>query len=132
MDTPPSPAVLRERARSSVRSTGGLAILLCALAACFIDRPATGPEPPANGDAVSIQNFAFVPPNLSVVSGTTVTWTNTDDAQHTVSSDDGHSFESSAFGQNQTFQVTAGAPGTYTYTCRIHPFMHGTLTVTAQ
>ena len=75
---------------------------------------------------------AFVPPNLSVVSGTTVTWTNTDDAQHTVSSDDGHSFESSAFGQNQTFQVTAGAPGTYTYTCRIHPFMHGTLMVTAQ
>ena len=103
-----------------------------ALAGCFSDRPATGPEPPASGDAVSIQNFAFAPPNLSVASGTTVTWTNQDDVQHTVSSDDGHSFNSSAFGQGQTFQFTAGAPGTYTYTCRIHPFMHGTLTVTAQ
>jgi plastocyanin len=115
-----------------VRSAAGLAVVVGALAGCFSDRPTTGPEPPANGDAVSIENFAFVPPNLSVVTGTAVTWTNTDNVQHTVSADDGHSFESSAFGQGQTFQVTAGAPGTYTYTCRIHPFMHGTLTVTAQ
>jgi plastocyanin len=129
MSTPPSPGALR--ARSPVRTAGALAVL-GALAGCFSDRPATAPEPPATGDAVSIQNFAFVPPNLSAVSGTTVTWTNKDDVQHTVSSDDGHSFESSAFGQGQTFQFTAGAPGTYTYTCRIHPFMHGTLTVTAQ
>lgn len=115
-----------------VRAAAGLVVAVGVVAGCFSDRPATGPEPPANGDAVSIQNFAFLPPNLSAVSGTTVTWTNQDDVQHTVSSDDGHSFESSAFGPGQTFQVTAGAPGTYTYTCHIHPFMHGTLTVTAQ
>jgi len=113
------------------RSAGGLTVLVGALAGCFSDRPATGPEPPATGDAVAIENFAFVPPNLSVVSGTTVTWTNDDAVQHTVSADDGHSFDSSAFGHGQAFRFTAGAPGTYTYTCRIHPFMHGTLTVTA-
>jgi plastocyanin len=106
-------------------------VLVGALAGCLSDRPATGPEPPATGDAVAIENFAFVPPNLSVVSGTTVTWTNDDAVQHTVSADDGHSFDSSAFGHGQAFRFTAGAPGTYTYTCRIHPFMHGTLTVTA-
>jgi plastocyanin len=132
MRTPPSSAAPRPRVRSSVRSAGVLAVLAGALAGCFSDRPATGPEPPTSGDAVSILNFAFVPPSLSVVSGTTVTWTNQDGVQHTVSSDDGHSFESSAFGRNQTFQFTAAAPGTYTYTCRIHPFMHGSLTVTAQ
>jgi plastocyanin len=127
-----SPVVPGAQARRSVRWAPGL-VALGALAACFSDRPTTtGPEPPASGDAVSIENFAFVPPNLSVVSGTTVTWTNTDQVQHTVSSDDGHTFESSAFGQGQQFQFTAAAPGTYTYTCRIHPFMHGTLTVTAQ
>jgi plastocyanin len=122
------------RTRSGARVRLATALFVppvVALAACFSDRPATGPSQPASGDAVSIQNFAFVPPNLSVVSGTTVTWTNKDSEQHTVSSDDGHSFESSAFGRNQTFRFTAGAPGTYTYTCRIHPFMHGTLTVTA-
>lgn len=129
----PSPAAPRARVRSPVRSAAGLAVVLGALAGCFSDRPATtAPEPPVSGDAVSIKNFAFVPPSLSVVSGTTVTWTNTDQEQHTVSSDDGHTFDSSAFAQGQTFQFTAGAPGTYSYTCRIHPFMHGTLTVTAQ
>jgi plastocyanin len=129
-----SPARITRRARSGPRvrlATGLLVPAALALVACFSARPATGPSQPANGDAVSIQNFAFVPPNLAVVSGTTITWTNKDNEQHTVSSDDGHSFESSAFGQGRTFQSTAGAPGTYTYTCRIHPFMHGTLTVTA-
>src|SRR5436189_95643 len=131
MRPPWPPASLAPRAGTLLRSAGGLAMLVGALAGCVSERPATGPEPPTSGDAVSIENFAFVPPNLSVASGTTVTWTNTDDVQHTVSADDGHTFDSSAFGQGQTFQFTAGAPGTYTYTCRIHPFMHGTLTVTA-
>ena len=127
-----SPARRIVLARPPVRAAG-CALLLGALAACVSDRPAaTGPEPPVSGDAVSIKNFAYVPPSLSVASGTTVTWTNTDQEQHTVSSDDGHTFASSAFGPGQTFQFTAGAPGTYPYTCRIHPFMHGTLTVTAQ
>src|SRR6476469_6456414 len=113
------PASLVPRAGMFLRSAVGVAVLVGALAGCFSERPATGPEPPTGGDAVSIENFAFVPPNLSVASGTTVT------------ADDGHTFDSSAFGQGQTFQFTAGAPGTYTYTCRIHPFMHATLTVTA-
>jgi len=129
MPFPPPPA--RARARWWIRSACGLAALVGG-GACFSDRPATAPEQPVTGDAVAIENFAFAPPSLSVVTGTTVTWTNTDDVQHTVSSDDGHTFDSSAFGQGQTFQFTAGAPGTYAYTCRIHPFMHGTLTVTAQ
>ncbi len=133
MDPSSSRAAARARTRPSVGSASGVAALIIGLAGCFSDRPAaTAPEPPVNGDAVSIENFAFVPPNVTVVSGTTVTWTNTDREQHTVSSDDGHTFESSAFGQGHTFQFTAGAPGTYTYTCRIHPFLHGTLTVTAQ
>src|SRR5690349_20216374 len=93
----PSPAarmgLIRSPARGAVRppvSAAGIAFLLGALAACVSDRPAaTAPELPVGGDAVSIENFAYVPPNLSVASGTTVTWTNTDQVQHTVSSDDG-------------------------------------------
>ena len=109
----------------------GALLLGASLGACISDRPTTAPEPPPGGSAVAIDNFAYVPPSLSVASGTTVTWTNDDDVQHTVSADDGHTFDSSAFGHGQRFQFTAGAPGTYSYTCRIHPFMHGTLTVTA-
>ena len=109
---------------------GGLPWLAAGFVACISDRPTTAPEEPTLGTTVAIQKFAYVPPNLSVTSGTTVTWTNEDPDQHTVSADDG-AFDSSAFGQGQTFQFTAGAPGTYTYFCRIHPFMKGTLTVTA-
>jgi plastocyanin len=107
-----------------------LALLGGVLAACFSERPPTAPEPPAGGSSVSIENFAYVPPSLSVASGTTVTWTNQDNVAHTVSADDGRTFDSGAVGHGGSFQFTAGAPGTYTYFCRIHPFMKATLTVT--
>jgi plastocyanin len=47
-----------------------------------------------------------------------------------VSAEDGTTFDSGALAKGGTFQFTAGAPGTYTYFCRIHPFMKATLTVT--
>jgi plastocyanin len=108
----------------------GLAAGLGGLLGCFSDRPATGPAPPASGGtAVDVANFAFAPAALTVQAGDTVTWTNRDDVSHTVSADN-DAFDSGAFGHGMTFQLTAGPPGTYTYFCRIHPFMKGTLTVT--
>ena len=107
----------------------GVAAGLGSLLGCFSDRP-TGPSGPASGGtAVAVANFAFVPAALSVQTGDTVTWTNMDDVSHTVSADN-DAFDSGAFGHGLTFQLTAGAPGTYTYLCLIHPFMKGTLTVT--
>ena len=101
---------------------GTLLACLSVLAACFSDRPVAGPEPPSSsGSAVSIANFTFVPPTLSVRTGALVTWTNSDGVGHTVSSDDGTSFESGVIGQNMTFQFTAGPPGSYGYFCQIHP-----------
>jgi plastocyanin len=106
-----------------------LAIGLGALPGCFSDRPGTGPTPPAGGKVIAIANFAFAPANLSVRTGDTVTWTNTDDVSHTVTADN-DAFDSGAFGHGANFQLTAGPPGAYTYFCQIHPFMKGTLTVT--
>jgi plastocyanin len=108
-----------------------LLLMIGGLAGCFSDRPATGPDGPSTGTpAVDIENFAFVPSNLRVTVGTIVTWTNQDDASHTVTSEDGATFDSGPFGQGMTFQFTAEAPGTYAYVCQIHPFMRATLTVT--
>ena len=113
------------------RRAAWLVLLVGGLAACFSDRPTTAPESPGGGGAsVAITNFAYVPPTLSVASGTTVTWTNGDNVGHTVTADDGNSFGSDLLGQGHTFQLTAPAPGTYAYHCSIHPFMKGTLTVT--
>ena len=114
---------MRRRAIALVLLAGGLA-------ACVSERPSTAPEPPTDGNSVAIKNFAFVPPSLGVVSGTTVTWTNQDDVAHTVSADDDKTFDAGVE-PGQTFQFTAGAAGTYPYFCRVHPFMKGTLTVTA-
>ncbi|HEU5040892.1 MAG TPA: cupredoxin family copper-binding protein [Gemmatimonadales bacterium] len=106
-----------------------LVLLAGAAVACVSDRPSTGPGP-VEGTEVAIENFAYVPPSLSVATGATITWTNGDEAPHTVTADDGESFESGILNQGGTFELVAPEPGTYEYHCEVHPFMTGTLTVT--
>lgn len=113
------------------RRAVGAALVAGVVAGCVSDRPATGPEPPSGGGPnIAIENFAYVPADLSVKTGTVVTWANQDDVSHTVSADDDETFDSGVIGQGESFGFTAGAPGTYGYFCRIHPFMKATLTVT--
>lgn len=84
--------------------------------------------PAASGASVTIAGFAFDPASLDVAAGTTVTWTNQDSTQHTVTAADG-SFESGAIAEGGTFSQTFDTPGTYAYACRFHPTMKGTITV---
>nr|WP_244602350.1 cupredoxin family copper-binding protein [Mycolicibacterium sp. NCC-Tsukiji] len=92
------------------------------------------PEPghqapmPAGPNAVNIDNFAFAPDTLTVPAGTTVTWTNHDEDPHNVVAEGGQ-FRSPTMGSGATFSYVFAAPGTYTYVCGIHPFMHGTVVV---
>jgi plastocyanin len=78
--------------------------------------------------AVAISGFAFGPASLDVPLGATVTWTNEDGTQHTVTADDG-SFDSGALDTGGTFSQTFDAAGTYAYACRFHPNMTATITV---
>ncbi len=73
--------------------------------------------------------FAFTPQTLTVAVGTTVTWKNTTQIAHTVTSDDGTSFDSGAMAGDGTFSFTFSKPGTYTYHCDIHPYMKATVIV---
>lgn len=113
------------------RSGTGIVIGCVVGAACISDRPTaeSNAEPQPNEVAVAIENFAFVPGDIRLASGTTVVWTNRDEVVHTVSANDERVFDSEAFGQGQRFRFTAGSPGTYAYFCRIHPFMQATLVV---
>ena len=88
------------------------------------------PNAPATVNAVNISNLAFAPATVSVTAGTTVTWTNRDQIAHTVS-DTQDGIASPVLNQNQTYSHTFTKPGTYHYICTIHPFMHGTVIVTA-
>jgi plastocyanin len=53
---------------------------------------------------------------------------NKDDEPHTVASDEGL-FRSSALDTDESFSYKFDKPGTYHYTCTIHPRMIGTITV---
>jgi plastocyanin/anti-sigma-K factor RskA len=69
--------------------------------------------------AVDLINFAFSPVEITIKAGTTVVWTNKDEATHTVTADDGL-FDSGSMKQNEQFQFTFDAPGTYLYYCLPH------------
>ena len=89
----------------------------------------TAPAAPVTGDAVSIDNFAFVPATLTVRVGSTVTWTNHDEEPHTIAASDG-SFHSPGMGSRATYSHTFPTAGKFDYICSIHPFMHATVVVT--
>lgn len=76
----------------------------------------------------SIVNFAFIPVNVTVTKGATVTWTNTDSAPHTVTSDGG-AFSSSTLADGGTFSHRFTTTGTFVYHCAVHPSMAGTVIV---
>ena len=90
---------------------------------------ATASAAPVAGNAVSIDNFAFVPATLTVRVGSTVTWTNHDEEPHTVAASDG-SFHSPGMGAQATYSHTFPTAGRFDYVCSIHPFMHATVVVT--
>jgi plastocyanin len=83
----------------------------------------------ANTVKVTIQNFAFSPPTITIDPGDTVVWTNLDSASHSaITVQPG--FISAVVAQNQSTTVTFDRAGTYDYICGIHgASMKGTVIV---
>jgi plastocyanin len=91
--------------------------------------PGVAAAPAAAGKAeVRIDNFSFSPSALKVKVGTQITWTNGDDIPHTVVSNS-PTFKSKVLGTGEKFKFTASKPGTYSYSCSIHPNMTGKVVV---
>lgn len=91
--------------------------------------PASAAKPASGKAKVKIANFMYMPASLQVKAGTKVTWTNTDSANHTVTSDSGNGVDVSNLQKGQSASYTYKKPGTYKYHCNFHPFMHGTVVV---
>jgi plastocyanin len=85
--------------------------------------PAMAPVAPA---AVEIHDYAFAPKTLTVPVGATVTWTNHDTDDHTVT---GSGLKSKSFGKSGSYSYTFAKGGTFTYACALHPQMKGTVVV---
>lgn len=81
---------------------------------------------PAQGNSVSIENFAFAPATLTVKAGTTVVWTNNDTAAHDVKIGD---TKSPLLAKGETFDMTFDTKGTFDYICGVHPSMKGKIIV---
>jgi plastocyanin len=79
-------------------------------------------------NTVIVKSFMFTPMSMTVKAGTKITWMNKDEEPHTVASDEGL-FRSSALDTDESFSYEFDKPGTYHYTCSIHPRMIGTITV---
>ena len=93
------------------------------------DDDATTATAPARASAITITDFKFTPAAITVASGAKVTLTNHGGQAHTVTADDGHSFDSGDVAAGASASIVAPPAGTYPYHCTIHPFMKGSLTV---
>lgn len=123
--------MMRSLRPGSVRWLRAGSALLLALACATVFIVGTPTQVNAADVAITIDKFAFMPGTMTVPVGTRVVWTNLETAApHDVTSDTGV-FASGNMTTGQTFSYTFMQPGTYAYTCTIHPRMKATITVVA-
>ena len=70
----------------------------------------------------------FVPAKVSIGEGTTITWTNDDNAMHTVT-EVNNKFDSNLIQAGAKWQQTFEDKGRFDYYCMLHPWMKGTVIV---
>ena len=90
-------------------------------------------EDPNNAGAgpvasVSMDHNTFIPSEITVVPGTTVTWVNKEDMPHTVVHVN-KGFRSKTLVKDAQYSFTFTAAGDYDYLCSIHPNMKGKVIV---
>jgi len=93
------------------------------------DGPQTTGSASGSGE-VRIIDFRFEPTVLNVTLGTTVSWTNEDDAPHTATAED-DAFDTGRLDKGESAEVPFDAPGTYDYICAFHTYMDGRIVVSA-
>ncbi len=82
-------------------------------------------------NTVAIEDFSYQPQKIQIKKGTTVTWTNKDEARHDITPDSpSDDFKASELlKQGESYSFTFDKVGTYTYFCSPHPYMKGTVEV---
>jgi plastocyanin len=78
--------------------------------------PAGGAPPPVT---INMLDFSFDPVTIEVPAGTTITWVNVGDFQHSATADDG-SWDTGLFDSGGRASITFDTPGTYPYYCILH------------
>lgn len=99
--------------------------VMCSGCASGISSP-SATKPPSATTSVRIINFAFDPQSVTIHKGETVIWTNEDSTTHDINID---GVVSPPLKAGEIFSKRFDTPGTFNYTCGIHPGMKGTVIV---
>ena len=96
---------------------------------------ATGERPASRAHSasdpnVTISDYKYTPPTITIHVGDKVTWNNDGPSSHTATANDG-SFNTGVLSKGASASHTFTQTGTFGYYCQIHPFMHGTIVVLA-
>lgn len=78
---------------------------------------------------VIMTNMLFTPSQITIEQGETVTWTNNDSVDHTVTADTGNGPKSETIKPGSTYHYTFNEVGSFQYHCEFHSAMHGTVVV---
>jgi plastocyanin len=107
-----------------------LAVVAASLALLVVGASSAAAQSAPAPQTVSIDNFAFTPAEISVSTGTTVSWANKQNARHTTTADNGE-WDSGILANDQSFELPFDRAGDFAYHCDIHPDMVGVVHVTA-
>ena len=109
---------------------GAVTLLVLVPVACATSALPASPVPTAVVDLPP--SYRFAPVAVTVVAGTTVTWTNHDNFTHSVQFlDGGLPGDPRVMSPGAVTTFTFATPGLYHYQCSFHPQnMQGTVTVT--
>jgi len=81
--------------------------------------PATAAPPAPAAVTVSMKDFEFVPQEIKVKAGTTITWKNEGSKPHSATAVD-KSFDTAIFQPGESKSATFSTPGTFKYYCQLH------------
>ncbi len=116
------------------------AMVGCTASASGTVAPGTGASPSTNsgsppGNAqltatVTIKNFKYIPENVTIKKGGTVTWVNEDEQKHDATPKGNTGFTATKLlAKGESGSATFAAVGSLDYTCSVHPSMAGKVTV---
>jgi len=115
------------KARFSL-STSALVVATFLIVSCYKSKSSYNST--AGTSRITITSSAYTPASLTVVSGSTVTWTNNDNTIHTVTTEDG-TINSGDIAPGSTFSKTFMTTGTYNYHDTHNTTIMGVLVVAA-
>jgi plastocyanin len=112
---------------------GKLAVVFALAAAGALGLSACGGDDDGGGAPatvrVNIVKFHYKPATITVEAGGKVSWVNSDVAPHTATAQNRKDFDTGTLKTDQSDAIVFRTPGTYSYICLFHPFMHGTVKV---